>query len=411
MELKTNKIFNRDVDEMNETLNSNVEKFQGELTYYNTEASLTWIIRGCIDYFYNIEDNFLGEGNDSGIPSERADHFSNNLYRLVNAIDYLSKLWDINIQKSDEIKLLIDIRTLIVHSGEQINDLKSLELKSYNDIQLGRIFYKKSNLGITPLLNFKNNDYIIQIWADKHDKTKKYNLSDSSHSQKKEVYKDIEIYVNSKDIKNIILSHVENFLIKGKEKILIKKKYKLPDIKHIVLNQENGEIDFNKLASLVSKGFRGGYDIYNDLEDWDGFGLQKFYLYLDEKSDGVPEVKTICKDKIITAVSKYWDDLIDEDKEDYEIQSLNILNVFDEYIPEYELKHYFENQKLFENIAPFFNKKHSCTTKESSYLPLFVSEVEKALNLKLNTNQNVNDIVCEYIYLLTLKKYKVKDED
>lgn len=185
MELKTNKIFNRDIDEMKEILDGNVEKFQGELTYYNTEASLIWIIRGCIDYFYNIEDNFLGEGNDSGIPSKGADHFSNNLYRLVNAIDYLSKLWDIDIQKYDEIKLLIDIRTLIVHSGEQINDLKSLELKSYKDIQLGRIFYKKSNLGIIPLLDFKNNDYIIQIWADKHDKTKKYNLSDSSHSQKR----------------------------------------------------------------------------------------------------------------------------------------------------------------------------------------------------------------------------------
>jgi hypothetical protein len=404
LELKTDKIFNQDINEMKKILDDNVQKFQNELTFYNSEASLIWIIRGCIDYFYNIEDNFLGKGNDSGIPSERADHFSNNVYRLVNAIDYLSELWKLNIQKSDEIKLLIDIRTLIVHSGEQIIDLKSLELKSYKDIQLGRIFDKKSNLGITPLHDFKNNDYIIQIWADKHDKTKKYNLSDSSHSQKKEAYKDIDIYVNAKDIKNIILSHVEDFVIKGKEKNLKKTKYELPDIKHVILNQENGEIDFNKLASLVSKRSRGGYDIYNDFEDWDGFGLQKFYLYLDEKSDVVPEIKTICKAKIMTAVSKYWDDLIDEDKEDYEIQSLNILTVFEEYTPEYEMKNYFENQKLFEKIAPFFNKKHSCTTEESSYLPLFVSEVEKALNLKLNTNQNVNDIVCEYIYLSVLIK-------
>lgn len=204
------------------------------------------------------------------------------------------------------------------------------------------------------------------------------------------------------------MSHVEDFLIKGKEKILIKKKYKLPDIKHVVLNQENGEIDFNKLASLVSKGFRGGYDIYIDLEDWDGFGLQKFYLYLDGKSDVVPEIKTICKDKIMTAVSQYWDDLIDEEIEDYEIQSLDILTVFEAYTPEYELKHYFENQKLFENIAPFFNKKHSCTTEESVYLPLFVSEVENALNLKLSTNQNENDIVCEYIYLSVLKNVNLR---
>ncbi|EOH59640.1 hypothetical protein [Enterococcus mundtii] len=404
MELKTDKIFNQDINEMKRILDDNVQKFQNELTFYNSEASLIWIIRGCIDYFYNIEESFLGEGNDSGIPSEIADHFSNNIYRLVNAIDYLSKLWEIDIRKSAQIKLLIDIRTLIVHSGEQINDLKSLELKSYKDIQLGRIFYKKSNLGIIPLHDFKNNDYIIQIWADKHDKTKRYNLSDSSHSQKKEAYKDIDIYLNAKEIKNIILSHIEDFVIKGKEKNLKKKKYELPDIKHIMLNQENGEIDFNKLALLVSKGSRGGYDVYDDLEDWDGFGLQKFYLYLDEKSDIVPAIKAICKVKIETTISNYWDDLNDENKEDYEIQSLNILTVFEEYTPKYKLKHYLENQKLFDKIAPFFNKKHSFISEESSYLPLFVSEVEKVLNLKLNTNQNVNDIVCEYIYLSVLIK-------
>lgn len=171
-----------------------------------------------------------------------------------------------------------------------------------------------------------------------------------------------------------------------------------------MLNQENGEIDFNKLALLVSKGSRGGYDVYDDLEDWDGFGLQKFYLYLDEKSDIVPAIKAICKVKIETTISNYWDDLNDENKEDYEIQSLNILTVFEEYTPKYKLKHYLENQKLFDKIAPFFNKKHSFISEESSYLPLFVSEVEKVLNLKLNTNQNVNDIVCEYIYLSVLIK-------
>ncbi len=99
MELKTDKIFNQDINEMKRILDDNVQKFQNELTFYNSEASLIWIIRGCIDYFYNIEESFLGEGNDSGIPSEIADHFSNNIYRLVNAIDYLSKLWEIDIRK------------------------------------------------------------------------------------------------------------------------------------------------------------------------------------------------------------------------------------------------------------------------------------------------------------------------
>ena len=33
--------------------------------------------------------------------------------------------------------MLLDIRTLIVHSGEQLSKLESLELEGYKDSQLG----------------------------------------------------------------------------------------------------------------------------------------------------------------------------------------------------------------------------------------------------------------------------------
>lgn len=42
-------------------------------------------------------------------------------FMLSNAIDYLSRLWKVKIEKSEELKFLLDIRTLIVHSGEKNN--------------------------------------------------------------------------------------------------------------------------------------------------------------------------------------------------------------------------------------------------------------------------------------------------
>lgn len=98
-----------------------VDIHQTPTTYSNTEAPLLWIIRGSIKYFDKLDTDFLGIGNESGIPSRKADHFANNTYRLINAIDYLAGFWKLKIKKSDELKFLLDIRTLIVHSGEPIN--------------------------------------------------------------------------------------------------------------------------------------------------------------------------------------------------------------------------------------------------------------------------------------------------
>ena len=80
-----------------------IESNQNPTTFFNTEGALTWIIRGSIEYFDKLSPNFLGDGNGSGIPSMQADYFANNLYRLVNAIDYLSGLWNIENSKSEKI--------------------------------------------------------------------------------------------------------------------------------------------------------------------------------------------------------------------------------------------------------------------------------------------------------------------
>lgn len=65
---------------------------------------MVWIIRGCIDYFDQLDNEFLGIGNKSGIPSMQADHFANNLYRLNNAMKYLK---DYGFKKN--IKLLMNL--------------------------------------------------------------------------------------------------------------------------------------------------------------------------------------------------------------------------------------------------------------------------------------------------------------
>lgn len=66
-----------------------------------------------MDKFDSLNDKFLGDGNASGIPSIKADHFANNIYRLINAIDYLGRPQKVEVERDEELKLSLDIRTLI----------------------------------------------------------------------------------------------------------------------------------------------------------------------------------------------------------------------------------------------------------------------------------------------------------
>ncbi|MES5896859.1 hypothetical protein [Bacillus cereus group sp. RP43] len=102
--------FNTTAKDLKDKFNEYQEKHQTETTFHNSEASLVWIIRGCIDYFDQLDNGFLGIGNESGIPDMKADHFVNNLYRLNNAMKYLKRLWDLKehllfIQESSLQKL------------------------------------------------------------------------------------------------------------------------------------------------------------------------------------------------------------------------------------------------------------------------------------------------------------------
>ena len=124
------------VKELKKKFEEKIEVYQTPTTYSNAEASLLWIIRGSIEYFDKLDIDFLGVENESGIPSMKADYFANNTYRLINSIDNLAGLWKMKIEKPDELKFLLDIRTLIVHSGELLNKVESLRLEGYKDNQL-----------------------------------------------------------------------------------------------------------------------------------------------------------------------------------------------------------------------------------------------------------------------------------
>lgn len=378
-------------------LDQNIEKYQNEITFKNTEALLVWIIRGCIDYFDNLKSDFLGEGNTSGIPNMQADYFANNIYRLVNAIDYFSRLWKFDIVKNKEILLLLDIRTLIVHSGEQLTKVESLELANYKDSQLGRIFSSKRHNPFNFIGEFSDMDYCIQVWNDKHDKSKRKCLVEVDYDMKKENYYDISIYLKADDVRNIMLLYVSYFLDNSdKAPNLRKEVKKLPDIKNRVINEKDFDINFDKIATFVSKDLRGGYIIESGIHHWNGFGLKRLLEYSRCHSGISDKVLDIILERIQNVVSRYWDDYQNDDIPDDELPDLDIRKVFSAFTPKFELKHYLEGEKLFKYIAPYFNTRDGQDSTDIEYLVRFINEVTLALGKKLNLEQTVDGLICDY---------------
>ena len=397
IKLNSSKKFSGTAKELKEKLEEKIDIYQTPTTYSNTEAPLLWIIRGSIKYFDKLDTEFLGIGNESGIPSMEADHFANNTYRLINAIDYLAEFWKLKIEKSDELKFLLDIRTLIVHSGKPINKVESLKLEGYKDSQLGRIFTRKECRAFPFPEEYSDMDYRIDVWNDKHDKTKKHNISKVDHHVENESYCDIGIYLKSSDVRDIMLCHIEKFVDCGNKTKPPQKVKKLPNIKAKVIDMESDTIDFDKIADLISKDLRGGYFKERGTEYWDGFGLKRLYDYSKKHLDTLDKVRVIIKEKLHTVMSKYWDDYQDENLTIDDLPNLDIRTVFKEFTPEFEYKGYLEGEKLFIHIAPFFNtRNYSDKRTDVGYLNMFVNEASNALGKKLSLGESIDDLVCDY---------------
>lgn len=389
--------FSGTAKELKEKFKEKVDIYQTPTTFSNTEAPLLWIIRGSIEYFDKLDNDFLGAGNESGIPSMKADHFANNTYRLINAIEYLSELWKLKIEKSDELKFLLDIRTLIVHSGELINKVESLKLEGYKDSQLGRIFNRKECRAFPFPEEYSDMDYCIDVWNDKHDKTKKHNLSKVDHHVENESYYDTDIYFKSSDVRDIMLCYIEKFVDCGSKTKTPQKVKELPDIKAKVIDVESDIINFDKIADLISKDLRGGYFKERKIEYWDGFGLKRLYDYSKKHLDTLDKVRVIIKERMHTVMSKYWDDYQDENLTIDDLPDLDIRTVFTEFTPEFEYKGYLEGEKLFDYIAPFFNTRNYADKRtDVDYLNMFINEASNALEKELSMGESVEDLVCDY---------------
>lgn len=399
--------FSGTAEELKSNLEETLQSNESSTAYANTIASLIWIIHGCIDYFDKLDSSFLGKGNASGVPDMEADHFVNSVYRLTNAMDYLGGQWGIDVEKSDELLFLLDIRTLIVHSGKQVTGIKSLKLEEFKDSQLGRIFNHQGRNPFRFREEFSDMDYCIVIWNDKHDNTKKKNLTVVDHHIINENYRDISIYLKSDDIRNILLSYIQDFLHAGIGKETPTEVKKFPVKKEKIIKEEDKNINFDAIANLISKDLRGGYFKENGIENWKGFGLKRLYEYTQQRIDISDEIKTIIMDKIQNVISKFWDDYQNEHVPDDELPSLDIRSVFAEYTPDFDLKHYLEGQKLFGHIAPFFNTRNRHDATDVDYLAQFVNEASVALGKQFNLEQSVDQLICDYI----VQSIQVKFED
>lgn len=391
-----------------ETLNISPKELKGKLDRFiasrntrsvdiNTENSYNFILRGALDYFATLESDFLGASNDSGIPEMQSDHFANTFYRLSNTLrSYCQKL---NIPRniSKNWNILLVIRTLIVHSGEPLSQLKAIDDSNFKDDQLERII----KLDSTPLskilqLNSPNAEYMITIQLDKHDRARNSHINDADYDWNKENFVTKPIFINSENIKNTVLSEINKFLDLANNQATVEEKLeKLPSkAKPIVVDN----LDLDKLAGMLNNKIRGGYMIENGQRHWDGFGLKRLLDYAHHRY-GEPQNNTvsIIEEVIKTQINKFWDAYQDETISDNCLPSLNVFKVFAKYLPDYKEKGYLEGAKIL-SIVPNFNSNTIKQETDVDYLIEFICVIHEQTEIRLSLENTPNGIICDYIY-------------
>lgn len=313
---------------------------------------------------------------------------------------------EVEVSKDKEWSLLEDIRTLIVHSGEQLTQIASLELQGYKDAQLGWI----QKVGDSPFESKDDKekyDYCLSIWTDKHDKSKKHQENEIGYDNRKENYRDLDIYLSAKDVSRLVLFQIEKFIAAVFEKEPELKTVKLlpNQIKEQTIYAK--EPDFDKLEKLLRTKKRSGYFVENGREYWLGFGLKRLWHYA-HFSFFIPEsVKEVVDQVIRQRLADFWESYNNGEVSDDKIPSLDVRDVFKDYSPEYEKKNYLEREKLFKNIAPSFNYKDEFDSTDVDYLARFITEASHALETSLNLENSVDGIICDYFIKSIQKKLEV----
>ncbi|WP_236005900.1 hypothetical protein [Desemzia sp. RIT 804] len=129
-------------------------------------------------------------------------------------------------------------------------------------------------------------------------------------------------------------------------------------------------------------------------------------MYTKSKIDIPSKARESILDTIENAMLTFWDDYQNEEILNEEIIDLDIRKVFGEYTPSFELKGYLEGQKLFINIAPFFNTRNRHDQTDIDYLVKFINEVNNALEKTINLEQSVDGLICDYFVQSILKKIR-----
>lgn len=377
-----------DLDEELEHFNEKVQGHQSEDSHSNAEAPATWIVRGMMKYVNDLDAEFLGEGNEDGLPGVAADQFANNYYRLYNGIKLLAELWKIDWRWHPDVSLINDLRTIIVHTGEKVTGIQSLDLQNYRSVQLGRIFSKANP---NDFFVTEKTDYRIQVWADKIAKnTSPINLD---FHDENETYVDLDILLNARDVRNLLLSEIKRFIHDTPlEKTRVKKR--VSNIVDRVVRSETHDIDFDKVIKYISSRQLHDYVIEGGREYWMGFGLQRIYEFVRTTELDV-NVRNEIQTVIENVVRGYWEAYRLSEGDTERLPTLAIDKVFEKYTPEYSQKSYLEGEKLFTSIANRYNYKDEDSSPDIDYLLKFLNAIYEA-GIQIPLEGTVDTIVSRY---------------
>ncbi|PAF55483.1 hypothetical protein [Mycoplasmopsis agassizii] len=413
--LKDNEFKGTKEDLLNK-FNNKLAVLDRKISDPNSEPSLAYIIYGCIKYFYDLPTNFLGDGNASGIPSLEADHFANNIYRLYKAICYWSNKWGEKPVFTKKFNILRDIRTIIVHSGEIMNDIQTLGVGIHKNVQLGRIFTKEKN-GMFSSCAFKNEaskmDYCIQIDEDKKSKPD-FNNDTNKSSDPNCIFKKIEvnsissfnrqvIYLNVEDTRQIVLEQINIFLSDNK---VNKSSFKIKKIAPTEYVVKEDEIDFKRICNTINDNLnkeKRFIDEKQERSDCDIYGLEKIYQYAKSGLNFSKETRDLVRKEISQAIIKFWETYKKNNGNlDYSPVP-SVETVFKKYIPKQILENYIYHEKLFIRISPGFNSNSDEYRTEVNFLYDFINIVQNVLEKKLNQNQDVDGVICDF-YMTAVEK-------
>ncbi|GBG94844.1 hypothetical protein LFYK43_13030 [Ligilactobacillus salitolerans] len=367
--------------------------------YTNTQAPMINFIRGSIEYFEELPSDFLGASTPEDNATPEADHFANTFYRLANSMQTLSQLWGSTYKISTEFKWLNDIRTLIVHSGENINPISLPNTNEYRDNQLWRILQNTERSHSWYFDNSASDaDYCIIMSSDKHDRQAVQHRAEVDYKANNDDNLDQWIYLWASSIRNIVLCEVEHFLdaLEG---------VSLPDGPSHQLNKEilehiidfdNYRIDFSKVFTLTKKDRRSGVLVERGEVHWYGFGMQKLLEYVNLNNEVSVQVKTVIFERFVEVLTLFWKEYPNDDIPFNDIVSLDIRQIFKSYLPYFEMKQYLEGEKLFIYIAPEFNTPCEDYRTDLDYLGMFITAISDATGESFTYDGNVDDLVCKY---------------